>query len=118
MAKHMLKGFVVAGMLGLTGLVVGCQDNQESRLREDTREMGQDIDNAADNAATAPRDFGRETNQDLREGTGGAGNVDVDVGKNEGVLNDGEGPFEQNEAEGTLLEDGKGPIENNTNKKY
>ena len=64
MAKHMLKGFVVAGLLGVTGLAVGCQDNRE------------------------------------------------------GVINDGEGPLEQNEAEGTFLEDGKGPIENNTDKKY
>jgi len=118
MAKHMLKGFVVAGLLGVTGLAVGCQDNREGQLREDTREVGQGIDNAADNAAQDVENFGREANEDLREGTGGAGNTDLDVGDREGVINDGEGPLEQNEAEGTFLEDGKGPIENNTDKKY
>ncbi|HEX8706118.1 MAG TPA: hypothetical protein VF815_45205 [Myxococcaceae bacterium] len=123
MAKHMLKGFVVAGLLGLTGLAVGCQDNREADIREDTREVGQDLDNAADNAANDVRDFGREANEDLREGTGGSGNVDPNIGEREGVINDGEGLLEQNQADGTFLEDGKGPVDdkandNEVNKKY
>lgn len=113
MAKHILKGVVVAGLLGLTGLAVGCQDNREGELREDTREVGDDVGNAADNAANDVRDFGRNANEDLREGTGGSG--DVDVGENEGVLNDGEGPFEQNDQRGedNPLREGEGPLEEN-----
>jgi hypothetical protein len=109
----MLKGVVVAGLLGLTGLAVGCRDNQESQLRNDTREAGQEVGNTVDDAAKDVRDFGREANEDLREGTGGAG--DVDVGENEGVINDGEGPFEQNDVRGedNLLRNGEGPIEDN-----
>ncbi len=123
MAKRILKGFVAAGLLGLTGLAVGCQDNREADLREETREVGEDIDNAADNAARDVDQFGREVNEDLREGTGGSGDVDPNIGDREGVINDGEGPFEQNEAEGTFLEDGKGPLDdkvndNEINKKY
>jgi hypothetical protein len=107
MAKHMLKGFVVAGLAGLTGLVMGCTDNQESRLRDDGRQVEQEVDNAANEV----EDFGREVNEDLREGTGGGG--DVDIGENEGVINDGEGPFEQNDQRGedNFLRDGEGPLE-------
>jgi len=120
MAKYMLKGFVVAGLLGLA---VGCNDNREPRLQEETREVGQDIDNAADNAAKDVDQFGSEAADDLNEGTGGAGNVDSDIGDREGVINDGEGPLEQNQADGTFLEDGKGPMDdkandNEVNKKY
>jgi hypothetical protein len=111
----MLKGFVVAGLVGLTGLVVGCNDNQESRLRDDSREVGQDIDNTADKAANEVEGFGRDVNQDLREGTGGSGDVDLNVGEHEGVINDGEGPFEQKDQRGedNFLRDGEGPLENN-----
>lgn len=107
MAKHMLKGFAVAGLVGLTGLVVGCNDNQESRLREDGRQVEQEVDKAAKDV----EGFGREVNEDLREGTGGSG--DVDVGEKEGVINDGEGPFEQDDQRGkdNFLRDGEGPLE-------
>jgi hypothetical protein len=112
MAKYMLKGFVVAGLLGLA---VGCNDNREPRLQEDTRKAGEDIDRAADNAAKDVDQFGREVDKDLREGTGGSGVNDPNIGDKEGVINDGEGPFEQNEANGTFLEDGKGPLDDYKN---
>jgi hypothetical protein len=120
MAKYMLKGFVVAGLLGLA---VGCNDNREPRLQEDTRQVGQDIDHAADNAAKDVDQFGRERVDDLNKGTGGSGVNDPNIGNREGVINDGEGPLEQNEANGTFLEDGKGPLDdkandNEVNKKY
>jgi hypothetical protein len=109
MAKHMLKGFAVAGLLGLAGLAVGCNDNQEPRLRDEGRQVEQEVDNAANEV----EGFGREVNEDLREGTGGSGDVDVDIGEKEGVINDGEGPFEQNDVRGddNILRNGEGPIE-------
>lgn len=125
MAKHAWKGFMMAGLLGVTGLAVGCTEREDAALREDTREVGQDIDNAADNAAQGVEDTARDVNNDLRDGTGGSGVVnddlnddDVNVGDREGVLNDGEGPFEQpnRPGEDNMLEDGKGPIEDNQNR--
>ncbi|MDY7231762.1 hypothetical protein [Hyalangium rubrum] len=124
MAKHAWKGFMMAGLLGLTGLAVGCTERENSELREDTREMGQDIDNAADNAAQGVEDTARDVNNDLRDGTGGSGvnddlnDDDVNIGDREGVINDGEGPFEQPNrvGEDNMLEDGKGPLEDNKNR--
>lgn len=105
----MKKALLMAGLLGLTGLAVGCTERQESGLREDGRQVGQEVEDSAD----AVEGAGQEATEDLREGTGGAGNEDLDVGENEGVLNDGEGPFEQNDVQGedNVLREGQGPIE-------
>lgn len=119
MAKHVWKGFMMAGLLGLTGLAVGCTERQEAEVREDAREVGQEIDNTADEAANEVEGAARDVNEELREGTGGAGDYDdVDIGEREGVINDGEGPFEQrNEVgEDNILEDNEGPLEDNENR--
>ncbi len=105
MKRQLLKGFMLAGLLGTTGLIVGCTERQEAELQEDTQQVGEEVE-----------EFGGEVNEEIREGTGGAGEVfdeDVDIGENEGVIDDGEGPFEQNEpyGEDNVLQEGEAPLE-------
>lgn len=97
MVRNTWKTFVMAGLLGLAGLAVGCEE----------REVGEDVEN-----------YGVEADEGMREGVGGGGVIedDAEIGDQEGVINDGEGPFEQNELGGqdTILEEGEGPLEENT----
>lgn len=113
MRKQGWKSFVLAGVLGLTGLAVGCTEREEAGVRDDTREVGQELDRAGEDLGAA----GREANEDVREGIGGSGTTtDPNIGDKEGVINDGEGPFEQNEQrdEDSVLKEGQGPLEENT----
>jgi hypothetical protein len=109
------KGFVLAGLLGLTGLATGCSERSKSDAREGMREAGQEVGEAAKNVENA----GKEAAQGFREGYGGSGTDkkigDGKIGEHEGVINDGEGPFEQHDQRGedNPLKDGEGPLENN-----
>jgi hypothetical protein len=123
MAKHGWKTFVMAGLLGLTGLAVGCNDRRDTEVREEVREDAIRADPAVDDAASSMESIDREAAEELREGTGGAGNLgaeDVDIGEREGVINDGEGAFERPDTAGgedNPVRDGVGPLEENTDKK-
>lgn len=97
-----MKNLTVAGLVAVAGLTVGCRETREAEIEVEDRELG----------------------------TGGAGQVgDGRIGENEGVLNDGEGPLEENndramrnDAEEAaqdetigrregVLDDGEGPLE-------
>jgi hypothetical protein len=91
-----MKKLTVAGLVAAAGLFVGCRDNNR---------------------------YDRTPNPELR-GTGGSGQVgDGKIGNNNGVLNDGEGPLEENhdanKTDGKIgnnngvLNDGEGPLEQN-----
>jgi hypothetical protein len=115
------KKFAMVGVLAGSSIFVGCKSDREE-AREDMNEAREEL---------------RE------EGTGGSGQIgDGKVGRNEGVLNDGEGPLEENrrnddttigrnpgvinDGEGPtkddkignnkgVINDGEGPIEENVN---
>jgi hypothetical protein len=109
------KGFVLAGLLGLTWLATGCSDRGKSDVREGMREAGQEVGEAAKNVENT----GKEAAEGFREGYGGSGTDkkigDGKIGEHKGVINDGEGPFEQHDQHGedNPLKDGEGPLENN-----
>lgn len=109
------KGFVLAGLLGVTGLAMGCSERTKADVREEVREAGEGIGEAAKDVENA----GKEAADGFRNGYGGSGTDkqigDGKVGEREGVINDGEGPFEQRDARGedNPLKDGEGPLENN-----
>jgi hypothetical protein len=90
------KGFVLAGLLGLTGLATGCSERDKASVREDARQAGQEIGEAAKDVEQA----GKEAAEGIREGYGGSGTDkqigDGKIGEKEGVINDGEGPLEKN----------------------
>jgi hypothetical protein len=113
MRKHALKGFALAGLLGLTGLAVGCTEREEAGVRDDARQVGQELDRTGESLENT----GRDVEGGVREGIGGSGaQDDADIGDREGVINDGEGPFEQNNMRGddNILREGEGPVEENT----
>jgi hypothetical protein len=109
------KGFVMAGLLGLTGLAVGCTDSTQREVSDELREAGREVGNAAEDVKNA----GKEAADGFRDGYGGSGTDkkigDGKIGDKEGVINDGEGPFEQNDQRGedNPVKDGEGPLENN-----
>ncbi len=109
------KGFMLAGLLGLTGLATGCSDRTKSDVNESLREAGQDIGEAAKDVENA----GKDAADGFRDGFGGSGTDkqvgDGKIGNEEGVINDGEGPFEQNDQRGedNPLREGEGPLEEN-----
>jgi hypothetical protein len=115
MTRQGWKGLAMAGLLGLTGLAVGCSERTQREVNEEVREAGRGIGTAAEDVENA----GERATDGFREGYGGSGTDkqigDGKIGENEGVINDGEGPFEQNEQRGedNLLRDGEGPLENN-----
>jgi hypothetical protein len=118
MASHMWKAWMVTGLLGTAGLVAGCTEGQQQEVRESAREVGQEVGKAAEDV----RDATREATEGFREGVGGSGDPkegDADIGRKDGVINDGEGPFEQKRVpnrEPTILDDGKGPLEEGGNR--
>jgi hypothetical protein len=115
MGRQGWKGFVLAGLLGLTGFAVGCSDTTKSEVNEELREAGHTVGEAANDV----KDSAKEAADGLRDGYGGSGTDkkigDGKIGENEGVINDGEGPFEQNDQRGedNPMKDGEGPLENN-----
>ncbi|WP_224366026.1 hypothetical protein [Hyalangium versicolor] len=113
MTRHGWKGFVVAGLLGLTGLAMGCSERGKAEVRESARQVGQEVGKATEDVKEA----GKEAADGFREGWGGSGtdkNIgDGKIGDKPGVINDGEGPFEQHDQRGdhNILKDGEGPLE-------
>ena len=111
------KKLVVAGVLAVAGLGVGCNDRQD----RDLNRAGNEVESSVDNAA---QDIGAGVDraaEDIDEGIGGAGNNDnddqLDVGNEPGVIKDGEGPLEDPDTRPGknpgVINDGEGPLENN-----
>jgi hypothetical protein len=115
MTRLSWKGFVLAGLVGLTGLATGCSERTKSDVREEVREAGKDVGKAAKDVENA----GKDAADGVRDGFGGSGTDkqigDGKIGDHEGVINDGEGPFEQDDQRGedNPLKDGEGPLEGN-----
>jgi hypothetical protein len=118
MASPAWKAWVVVGLFGTAGLVAGCNERQQDDVRDSAREVGQEVGKAARDV----EDTARNAAEGFSEGVGGSGDVkdkDADIGRKEGVINDGEGPFEQRRVPGrepTILDDGKGPLEEGQNR--
>jgi hypothetical protein len=80
------KSFVLAGLLGLTGLAAGCSERGKAEVREGARQAGQEVGKAAKDVKNA----GEGAADGLRQGWGGSG-TDKNIGNN----NDGQGPLEK-----------------------
>ncbi|ADO69968.1 hypothetical protein [Stigmatella aurantiaca] len=115
MARHGWKAWTVVGLLGTAGLVTGCS---EQETRENARQVGQEVGNAARNVKEATR----EAAEGFQEGVGGSGvdpQNDGHIGDRKGGIDDGEGPFEQPARPGedkTILNDGEGPLDGTKNR--
>jgi hypothetical protein len=113
MAAQGWKARVAMGLLGIAGLMAGCTERQDREVREDAREVGRQVGDTARDVGDATR----EAVEGFKEGVGGSGTEqgdDAHIGDKKGVIDDGEGPFEQPTQPGekkTLLNDGKGPLE-------
>jgi len=110
------KKLVVAGVLAVAGLGVGCNDRQD----RDLNRAGNDVESTVNDAA---KDVGAGVDraaEDIDEGIGGSGRGDnnqVDIGNEPGVINDGEGPLEDPDTRPGknpgVINDGEGPLEDN-----
>lgn len=112
MAAQGWKARVAMGLLGIAGLMAGCTERQDHQLREDAREVGKQVGDTARDVGDATR----EAVEGFKEGVGGSGTHQDDghIGDKKGVIDDGEGPFEQPAQPGekkTLLNEGEGPLE-------
>lgn len=114
MKRHAWKALAFAGLIGTAAGVAGCNERQQQEVREDARDVGKEVGEAARKVEGTAR----EATEGFREGLGGSGTQqgeDADIGRKEGVINDGEGPFEQRDRKPgespTLLDDGQGPLE-------
>ncbi len=99
-----LKCLALAGILGALGLTVGCENRREGTVRDEARQAGQAVDEAAREAREAAQEARETTNEaekGFQEGLGGSGQEreqdDAVIGDEPGVINDGEGPIEENE---------------------
>jgi hypothetical protein len=111
MARQGWKTWAAMGLIAATGLVAGCT---EQEARSNARQVGEEVGEAA----RGVRDATRGTVEGFQEGVGGSG-TDTDIGDREGVIDDGEGPFEQPAKPGekkTLLNDGEGPLDEANNR--
>ena len=118
MASPAWKALMAAGLLGTAGLVAGCTERQQEDVRDSARDVGQEVGKAARDV----EDAARGATEGFREGVGGSGDVkdgDAEVGRKDGIINDGEGPFEQRripDGKPTILDDGTGPLEEGENR--
>lgn len=69
MTRQGWKGFVVAGLLGLTGLALGCSKHDKADVDEGARQAGQEVGKAAKEVQNA----GKEATEGFRQGWGGSG---------------------------------------------
>ncbi|WP_208722916.1 hypothetical protein [Corallococcus llansteffanensis] len=108
------NGLVVLGVIGTVGFTAGCNERQQQSVNDNARQVGQEVGEAArdvkqgaSKAAESLSESSREAAQGFREGVGGSGDTaseeqkadersgdGPDIGRNPGVLNDGEGPLE------------------------
>jgi hypothetical protein len=69
MTRQGWKGYVVAGLLGLTGLALGCSERNKTDVREGARQAGQEVGKAAKEVPNASKDAA----EGFRQGWGGSG---------------------------------------------
>lgn len=97
MMRQGWKSLALAGLLGALGLTVGCEDRREGTVRDEARQAGQVVDEAAQET----RETTNEAVEGFQEGLGGSGQEqeqdEAVIGDEPGVINDGEGPLEENE---------------------
>jgi hypothetical protein len=84
------------GAAALALALVGCEERRgevtETEAKEEAREAGRAVGNAARQVGETVK----EAAEGVKEGIGGSGDEDKpDIGKREGVINDGEGPIEE-----------------------
>jgi hypothetical protein len=106
------KRLAMTGLLGAAALTAGCSDRDQAKAESDAKGVGRrDIGKAARDVGETVKDVG----EGFKEGVGGSGKEGVDIGKNPGVLDDGEGPLENPETRPGrnpgVINDGEGPIE-------
>ncbi|WP_211194081.1 hypothetical protein [Pyxidicoccus fallax] len=96
MARQGWQWLTVAGLCGVLGVAAGCTERQEEAVRQDARQVGKEVGEAAKDveagarkAAEQTRDAAREASDGFREGTGGSGNASP--GTNPRVIEDGDG---------------------------
>jgi hypothetical protein len=78
------------------------------RAGEEVRRAGKAVEGAARDA----KDSAEGAVEGLERGIGGADNAgQPDIGNRPGVINDGEGPFEQPGPGESVVRDGQGPLE-------
>jgi hypothetical protein len=107
MARHGRKWLAMAGLCGALGLAAGCTERQEESVKQNARQVGQEVGAAAKDVEAGTREAAkkaegaaRDASEGFREGVGGSGNEKRDgvpIGDRPGVINDGEGPVEENE---------------------
>ncbi len=66
MTRQRWRGFVLAGLLGLTGLAAGCSKRD---VREGARQTGQELHKAADDV----EDASKNARDGFKQGWGGSG---------------------------------------------
>ncbi|MBN8227436.1 hypothetical protein JYK02_07940 [Corallococcus macrosporus] len=109
------NGLVVLGVIGTVSFTTGCNERQQQSVNENARQVGQevgeaakDVQHGAGKAAESLRESSREAADGFREGVGGSGDTaseeqkadersgdGPDIGRNPGVIHDGEGPLEE-----------------------
>jgi type IV secretory pathway TrbL component len=107
MARQGRKWLALAGLCGALGVAGGCTERQEGAAKRDARQVGQEVGEAAKEVEAGAREAARkaegaarEAGEGFREGVGGSGAEKRDgapIGDRPGVINDGEGPLEENE---------------------
>ncbi len=118
MERHGRKWLAMAGLCGALGLAVGCTERQEESAKQNARQVGQEVGAAAKDVEAGAREAARkaegvtreaakdveagarEASEGFQEGVGGSGEERRDgapIGDRPGVINDGEGPLEENE---------------------
>lgn len=103
-----MKAFKIGAVAALlTGAlaVTGCQRSEEPAFRDEANQAGEEV-----------REFGQDVEKEA-EGIGGSGDDNMQIGDEEGVFNDGEGPLENEQTrpgeEPGVINDGEGPVEEN-----
>ena len=79
--RHGWMALTLAGLLGVAGLTVGCEERGKGTVRDEARKAGQAVDEAARDARKAAeeaRDTTQEAVEGFQEGLGGSGQEQED----------------------------------------
>jgi hypothetical protein len=94
MRRQGWRGFAVAGLLGLTGLALGCNERSKAEVREGARQAGQEVGKAAkdvEHAGKEAANASKEAAEGFREGWSGSG-TDKTIGGNPAVIDNRQQP--------------------------
>ncbi|ATB33779.1 hypothetical protein [Melittangium boletus] len=93
-ARRSWKAGVALGLLGLAGLLAGCNERQNREVRQDARQAGRQVGEAARDVGDATR----EAVEGFKEGVGGSGQKEIEQpakpGEKKTLRHDGQGPLE------------------------